>query len=133
MGNINEGLQNLLYLVIVCVLPLAIRYVVVYLQTKVNEMSSNIENEKLRQYINAANESIGTAVLSVQQVFVDSLKKSGNFGKEAQIEAKNKALALAKQLINEEGEKAIKTLYGDYEAYLESAIEAMVRDTKITV
>ncbi len=130
--NINEGLQNILYLVIVCVLPLAIKYLVTYLQVKVNEMSKKIENEKLQQYVNAANDAVSMAVLTVAQTYVDTLKVHGAFTKEAQKEAKEKALALAKQLINEEGQKAIVTLYGDYQAYLEAAIEALVRDTKIS-
>ena len=71
----NEALHELLYVMIVVVLPLLVRYIVVYLNVKTKEYSSQIENETLRKYVEDANEIIATIVLSVSQTYVDAMKK----------------------------------------------------------
>lgn len=129
----NEALHELLYMMIVIVLPLLVRYVVVYLNVKTKEYSSQIENETLRKYVEDANEIIATIVLSVSQTYVDAMKKAGKFTPEAQETAKNMAIEQAKQMISEASRNAIITLYNDFDAYINSQIEALVRTTKIEI
>lgn len=129
----NEALHELLYVMIVVVLPLLVRYVVVYLNVKTKEYSSQIENETLRKYVEDANEIIATIVLSVSQTYVDAMKKAGKFTPEAQETAKNMAIEQAKQMISEASRNAIITLYNDFDAYINSQIEALVRTTKIEI
>lgn len=129
----NEALHELLYVMIVVVLPLLVRYIVVYLNVKTKEYSSQIENETLRKYVEDANEIIATIVLSVSQTYVDTMKKAGKFTPEAQETAKNMAIEQAKQMISEASRNAIITLYNDFDAYINSQIEALVRTTKIEI
>ena len=129
----NEALHELLYVMIVVVLPLLVRYIVVYLNVKTKEYSSQIENETLRKYVEDANEIIATIVLSVSQTYVDAMKKAGKFTPEAQETAKNMAIEQAKQMISEASRNAISTLYNDFDAYINSQIEALVRTTKIEI
>lgn len=129
----NEALHELLYVMIVVVLPLLVRYIVVYLNVKTKEYSSQIENETLRKYVEDANEIIATIVLSVSQTYVDAMKKAGKFTPEAQETAKNMAIEQAKQMISEASRNAIITLYNDFDAYINSQIEALVRTTKIEI
>ena len=129
----NEALHELLYVMIVVILPLLVRYVVVYLNVKTKEYSSQIENETLRKYVEDANEIIATIVLSVSQTYVDAMKKAGKFTPEAQETAKNMAIEQAKQMISEASRNAIITLYNDFDAYINSQIEALVRTTKIEI
>lgn len=127
-------LENICYIIISgCGIALA-RYIVSLVNKKVDEIQVNTEiksYEKLNQYVDSAQKAISNAVLSVSQVYVDSLKASGSFTKEAQAEAKEKAVEKAKALITEESKNAIIILYGDFDSYLDSMIEAVVRASKI--
>lgn len=129
-------LENICYIIITgCGIALA-RYICLVVNKKVDEIQVNTEiknNEKLNQYVDLAQDAISNAVLSVSQVYVDSLKASGAFTKEAQTEAKEKAVERAKSLITEESKKAIIILYGDFDSYLDSMIEAVVRASKIEI
>lgn len=127
-------LENICYIIISgCGIALA-RYIVSLINKKVDEIQVTTdlkENEKLNQYVDLAQNAISNAVLSVSQVYVDSLKANGSFTKEAQAEAKEKAVERAKTLITEESKNAIIILYGDFDSYLDSMIEAVVRASKI--
>lgn len=132
----QDVLRNICYIIISgCGIALA-RYIVSLINKKVDEIQVNTEiknNEKLNQYVDLAQDAISNAVLSVSQVYVDSLKASGSFTKEAQAEAKEKAVERAKSLITEESKNAIIILYGDFDSYLDSMIEAIVRASKIEI
>lgn len=126
-------LENICYILISgCGIALA-RYLCVLVNKKVDELQVNTEikeHEKLNQYINSAQEAISNAVLTVTQTYVESLKKSGNFTKEAQIEAKNRATTIAKELITEECKNAIIIVYADFDKFLDSTIESLVQLNK---
>lgn len=60
------------------------------------------------------------------QTYVESLKKSGNFGAEAQLEALNKAKEIALSQLSEEVKEYITTNYGDINNWLTTQIEATI-------
>lgn len=127
-------LENICYIIITgCSIALA-RYIVSLINKKVDEIQigTEIQNyDKLNKYVDSAQKAISNVVLSVSQVYVDSLKAQGSFTKEAQTAAKKKAIETAKSLITEESKNAIIILYGDFDSYLDSFIEAVVRENKI--
>jgi len=103
-----------------------------YLPIPLKEQEKNLENDQLVKYIDAATDAISKAVLTVNQTYVDSLKKQGKFDAEAAKTAKQMAIDKAKALITEDSKAAIETLYSDFEAYLNDAIEELVRENKVT-
>ena len=129
--SMNEVYYKILITAVaVVVLPLlawGITYLVNFLKAKASE----IENETIREAVIKAISIVEQAVLYVMQTYVDSLKRAGNFDKEAQEEAFNKAKEKAKELINEEMQKTIENGYGDFDTWLETRIEQTVRETKI--
>ena len=127
----NKFLTDLMFVMITAVLPILARYLIVFINTKVAEKTANIESENIKKYINAATEAVSLAVLTVQQTYTDSMKASGKFDKEAAIKAKNMALEKAKSIITDETKKYVEMLYGDFESWIDQAIETMVRDSKI--
>lgn len=129
----KEALHEILYVLIVIILPLLVRYVVVYLNVKTKEYAEKMENETLRKYVEDANEVIASIVLAVSQTYVDAMKKAGKFTPEAQEIAKNMAIQKAKELISEASRNAIITMYNDFEQYIENQIEALVRETKLEI
>lgn len=130
--DIKQGIQDVLYLIITGILPLLITYGILFLKVKIKEQEKNLENDQLVKYIDAATDAISKAVLTVNQTYVDSLKKQGKFDEEAAKTAKQMAIDKAKALITEESKTAIETLYSDFEAYLNDAIEELVRENKVT-
>lgn len=131
--DFKELLQSILYLVLVGIVPLLVKYAITYLQVQIKKNSELIDNEKLEQYMIAATDVLERVVISINQVFVDNLKKNGQFTPEAQATAKEMAIAKAKELLTEESKKAIETLYGDLTEYLEVSIETLVRENKLEV
>lgn len=129
--DIKKEIQDIIYLIITGIMPLLIVYATTYLKVKIKEYQSNLDNDQLNKYIDAATDAITKAVISVNQTYVDALKKQGKFDAEAQATAKQMAIAKAKELITADSKAAIDTLYNDFEAYLNDAIEALVRENKI--
>lgn len=128
-----EILQDILYAVITGFGVLLVRELLNFIGEKVDEMQTNKEikdNELLNQYIDMVQQIVYDVVLSVSQVYVDSLKNSKSFNEEAQKHAKEMALTTAKSLISVEARKAISNAYGDIDLYLSALIESAVRQTK---
>lgn len=130
--DIKQGIQDVLYLIITGILPLLITYGILFLKVKIKEQEKQLENDQLVKYIDAATDAISKAVLTVNQTYVDTLKKQGKFDEEAAKTAKQMAIDKAKALITENSKEAIETLYSDFESYLNDAIEELVRENKIT-
>lgn len=128
-----EVLQNILYIILTgCGVGVA-AYVIKFLNNKVDEIQSATELNnyiKLNEYIDAAQDVIENAVHTVSQTYVDSLKASGKFTKEAQAEAKNQAIEITTALLTDEKKDAIVALYGDLNTYINSMIESYVHQNK---
>ena len=64
------------------------------------------------------------------QTYVDSLKRSGSFDKEAQYNALTMAKEKAHALISDDMVNAIENGYGAFDTWLDTRIEQTVRATK---
>ncbi len=128
--DIKQNIQEILYLIITGIVPLLITYGIIFLKVKIKEQEKKLENDQLIKYIDAATDAISKSVLTVSQTYVDTLKKEGKFDAEAQKTAKQMAIDKAKTLITAESKAAIETLYTDFEAYLNDAIESLVKENK---
>ena len=133
MENLRQFVQETLYLVVTGIAPLLITYMILFLKSKIKEQQEKIDNENLNKYIAIATDAVSMAVLTVSQTYVDELKRQGKFDKQAQENAKQMAIDKAKSLITEEAKNAVTLLYGDFESYLNSQIESLVRESKIEV
>ena len=78
----------------------------------------------------AATEIVISAVKTVFQTYVDSLKKEGKFDKESQLIALNKARNIAYRQMTEEIKQFIEANYGNLDAWLNTQIEATVSTLK---
>lgn len=95
-----------------------------------NFFNSKIKDSKLNKWANALNEIVVDAVLCITQTFVDALKKNGNFDKEHQEEAKQKAYNIIINQLTPELTSYIQDNFGDMKDYLMNKIEAIVHQTK---
>lgn len=89
-----------------------------------------IKDEKVRVNVQRVLDAIGKAVNYTNQTFVDEMKKQGAFTKESAKEAFIRTRDLAEKMIDEEGRKVIEQTYNDYDAYIKSTIEELVKYNK---
>ena len=123
-------IKDIIYIIIMALaLPLT-RYLVDLFRVKISEISINVQDETLKRYIEFAEDAISKAVVSVNQTYVESLKAAGSFDDAAQKEAKEKATAIAKQLITKDIKEAITMVYGDFDSYLDATVETIVNLNK---
>ena len=89
-------------------------------------LNSKIKDEYARRLLVSITTSVERAVRVVFQTYVESLKKSGTFDKEAQ----KTALILARQEVtkelNIEAKEFIINNYGDLNSYINNQIEATI-------
>lgn len=128
--NIIDLLETILYTVITTVLPIIATYITKFLTVKKEQISTQIENEKLNLYLETAFEAVNQSVLTVSQTYVNSLKEKGEFSTESQIKAKNRAIETAAAIITNDTKNAINHLYGNFDKWLDSAIEKFVNVNK---
>lgn len=98
--------------------------------TAVMWLNSKIKDQKLARWSSAIAEIIFNAVQSVQQTFVDTMKKSGKWNEEVAKEALDKCLAIVKGELTEELRKYITDNFGDMEEWLINQIESVIYQIK---
>ena len=116
-------LNEVLYTLITCALMIVVRFGVQLIRTKTAE----IKNAEVQQMV----DNIGDIVIMVSQTFVDSLKESGNFDKEAQAKAFNMAKTAALNGMSDSLKKYIDKYCGGLDEWLRIQIEAWVKKNKI--
>lgn len=123
----NEILLNIISVVVTAVvIPL-----ISLLGSKLYELiNSKIKNEKGAKYLTEASEIVLNAVRFVFQTYVESLKKSGSFDKDVQIEALNLAKNIVLSQLSAETKTFISSNYGDLNEWLITSIEAGINKLK---
>lgn len=126
----NELISTIVYGVLIPILPILTAYLVQVLKAKTAEVKTRIDNNTVNKYIDIAEDAVSTAVVSVTQTYVDSLKASGKFDAEAQKKAFEDAKAKAIAIMGETAKKTIETTYGDLNVWLDNKIEYYVGRNK---
>jgi len=133
MELIKEIFDLVIYTIITGAGVIIIKKISDFINTKIDEAQANsktIKYDTLNRIIDQVQIVVTTVVQATNQTFVDDLKKSKRFTKESAIEAKNKSLEMAKELITEEAANAIEQVYGNVDLYLENLIENIVKELK---
>ncbi len=128
--NLMDIIETIFFTVITSTLPIITTYIAKFLTTKRKQINTQIKNQKLNSYVDIALKAVNQAVISVTQTYVDSLKANGKFNKNAKKEAKRKAIITATAIITNDTKNAIRLLYGDFDKWLDSAIEKYVNMNK---
>lgn len=128
-NTLNAALTGL----IIAIVPILATFLanVLRLQAKkIKEENKGTQQEQLNKYIDLATGTIIDVVKAVAQKTVDTLKKNGEFTKEKQEEAFNTAKKEIVNILSEDAKKALQEAYGDVNAWLETRIEAEVKNLK---
>ena len=127
----NEFLTTLLQAVLVAAVPVCAAFIGKGIKAMASYLGQKSENETAKKYLAAVADAVATAVTYTSQKYVDELKKSGQFTKENQREALGLAVAQAKNLLTAEATAFLESAYGELTEYLQSRIEAEVRNQKM--
>jgi len=133
MELLRDVLEIIIYTIITGCGVVVCAKITNFLNNKVDELQATAklaEYEKLNKIIDKAQVTITDIVTKINQIFVNDLKQSGSFTKESAKEAKDKALAEAKDLINQETVSAIEIMHGSYDKWLDTMIEKTVNELK---
>lgn len=128
----NDFLTQLLLAVVSAVIPTLAGYAIVYIRELRDKAVAQTDSIKQQGYITEIADAVSVAVSVTSQTYVDSLKASGSFDKDAQIEAAQMALTAAVKALSPAAKEFIETMYGDLTEYLTNRIEAEVRNQKTT-
>lgn len=126
----TEFIKDLLFVFITAAVPVITTYLCKFLAGKWNEAKANVENTKIQNALDTVVDIALDAVASTNQVFVDELKKKGEFTKENAEEAFNKTKETILLMLSEDLNEAIVKTYGDVDVYLDTLIEATVKQLK---
>lgn len=119
----NEILLNVLSIIVTAV----IIPVISFLGFKLSSfLSAKIKDEKAAAFLKRACEIVLNAVRSVFQTYVESLKNSGQFNKDAQAIAFNKAKAIILNQMTQELKTFIISNYGNLDEWIKNQIEASI-------
>ena len=125
-----EILKDILYIVTTTAIPVLITYLCKFLYEKWTEGRVKIENEKVSTTLDNVVKMVLDVVETTNQTFVDELKKNGEFTKEAAAEAFNISKEKALKMLSNDAAEIITKVYGDIDVYLDTLIEATVRQLK---
>ena len=125
-----EFVKDILYILITATVPVITTYVCKFLYAKWTEGKAKIENEKISTTLDSVVTMVLDVVESVNQIFVDELKKKGEFTKESAEEAFNKSKETALKMLSNDAADVIAMVYGDVDVYLDTLIEATVKQLK---
>lgn len=129
----SEVLNYILYVILTVILPVMATYVVNLIKAKIKEsnvIADATHNENLSKIIENTLSDVMDAVLYINQIYVDALKSSGKFDKDAQKNAFNRAYVEAMNMISDESKKIIEQVYGSFDKWLKLKIETSVNMAK---
>ena len=125
-----ELIKDLLYILITAAVPVLTTYLCKFLYVKWIEGKVKIKNDKIATTLDSVVTMVLDVVEATNQTFVDELKKKGEFTEDAAAEAfkisKDKALTM----LSMEAAEIITEVYGDIDIYLDTLIEATVKQLK---
>jgi uncharacterized membrane protein len=102
-----------------------------WLVTKITTaVDKKTHNDELKKHFNTAINAIYTAVKEIMQIYVDALKKDGNWTEETQKEAFKRAKAKAILIMGGAVLTALPEIVGDVDVWIDSMIEAATQDVK---
>lgn len=129
----QEFLTTLLTAVITAAIPIITTFAVKLIRNVADSAEANADSVTVQNYIAEISSAITAAVSATSQTYVDALKSSGSFTKEAQAEALQKSLTACIAALSPAVQNFIKDVYGDITEYLTTKFEAEVRAQKLAV
>lgn len=130
METIKDLLLTLLQAVIIGSLPVIAKFIKDFLSAKSAQLTDISKNDNLDAVIARVFNLADRVVTYVSQTYVDAIKADGKFDPDEHAEAFNMAYERLLSMIDEESKGLLESTFGDLATYLQTIIEAAVRDGK---
>lgn len=125
-----EIINTILTMLVVPLLALVAKSIIAYIKRKIDHLEQRIGSEAVNSLLERAADGIESAVIAVNQTFVEALKQQGSFDAAAM----EKSFRLAKEkaiiLLSESAKEELSLVVGDLEAWIETKIEYYVNRNK---
>ncbi|MRN57258.1 hypothetical protein [Paenibacillus monticola] len=126
----QEIINTILTVLIILLLGLMAKSVIAYIKREIAQLEQRIGSEAVNILLNRAADAVESAVIAVNQTFVETLKQQGSFDAAAM----EKSFLLAKQkaiaILGESAKEELSLVIGDLEAWMETKIEVYVNRNK---
>ena len=130
MDFMKDFAPTLIQFVLIPLLAALTGIIVKWFNSKAAELKAKTDNIYLKSAIEMLDNAISTAVVAVNQTYVDELKKENAFTPEAQSEAFHRVYQVAVNSLTEETMNYLTTHIGDIQGYIENKIEQKVVENK---
>lgn len=124
--SLNELLNNLLFALLTVAIPFVLKEFIPYIKELIKSQSIINENSILSNAL----DDVMDAVLYVNQIYVDALKKEGTFTEQAQSEAFKLAYNEAIKVMSAEAKEIISKTNESVDEWLYKQIEIAVNNAK---
>ena len=128
MDFMKDFAPILVQIVLIPLLTTLTGIIVKWINSKAAELKAKTDNIYLKSEM--LDNAISTAVVAVNQTYVDELKKEDAFTAEAQKEAFQRVYKVAVNSLTEETMNYLATHIGDLQGYIENKIEQKVVENK---
>lgn len=128
--NWLDILYQIFQVVVLPLLGAGTLYIISLINAKKKEIEQNVENEKIKEYLNLLEQTITNCVLTTTETYVKALKEAGSFDLEAQKIAFNKTYTAVMKILTDDAKIYLTKAVGDLEEYIINQIEAEVVTTK---
>lgn len=126
----QELITSIFEVVLIPLLGILTTYLVKWINAKAEELKTKEETNKYYKYISMLQDIIVQCVMKTQQTYVDSLKKQGDFGPEAQEKALMDTYHAVLAQLSYDAAEFLQVALGDMHGYIIAAIEKEVYDNK---
>lgn len=130
--DISTFLNELFKAVLTVAVPIISAYLVGLIQSKSKAAQAGTNSVIVQDLISGAEKTVTDVVTATNQTLVDDLKKDGKFDETAAKEAFQNAKDAILKILPQTTKDALAVLYGDVDAWLDSKIEATVKNVKAT-
>lgn len=128
--DFQEIIKVIMEVVVIPLLPLLAAYLIKLIQAKKEQFIADNDNQIYHKYMNMLAETISKCVVATNQTYVDALKQKNEFTVEAQKEAFVLTYNAVLDILSKDAKDYLVNAVGDFQQYLNKAIEAEVKWNK---
>lgn len=126
----KELLPVIIQTILIPILIALTGFIVKWINAKANQLKDRVKDDRYYLYIDILQELVTKTVIMVNQTYVDELKKTNSFSKEAQAEAFKKVYETVITSLSEDVYTYLEQIIGDLDDYITVLIESSVKEQK---
>lgn len=126
----KELLPVIIQTVLIPLLIALTGFIVKWINAKANQLKEKAADDRYFLYIDILQELVTKAVIMVNQTYVDELKKTNSFSKEAQVEAFRKVYETVMTSLSEDVVVYLQQIISNLDDYITVLIESSVKEQK---